>query len=46
MTGLVLAFLGTVRLTYRSAGKDSLVGVLEKAGVKQEFSFERKGAKP
>lgn len=33
---------GTVRLTYRSEGKDGLIGVLEKPGGRQEFSFRRK----
>ncbi len=35
---------GRVRLTYRSPGKDALVGVLEKGPKPQEFSFKRQGA--
>lgn len=33
---------GTVRLTYRSDGKDGLVGILDKPAGRQEFSFRRK----
>ena len=33
---------GTVRLTYRRPTEDTLVGVLEKEGTKQEFSFRRR----
>lgn len=34
---------GRVRLTYRSPEKGALVGVLEKGGEPQEFSFHRRG---
>jgi len=33
---------GTVRLTYRRGADDSLTGVLEKEGMKQEFRFRRR----
>ena len=33
---------GTVRLTYRRPADDALVGVLEKEGKKEEFSFRRR----
>jgi hypothetical protein len=33
---------GTVRLTYRRSDDDTLTGVLEKEGTKQEFRFRRK----
>lgn len=33
---------GTVRLSYRRPTEDSLVGVLEKEGTRQEFTFRRK----
>jgi hypothetical protein len=37
---------GRVRLTYRRAGADALVSVLEKGGPPQEFSFRRRSARP
>ena len=33
---------GTLRLSYRQPTSDTLVGVLEKEGTKQEFSFRRR----
>jgi hypothetical protein len=33
---------GTLRLSYRQPTPDTLVGVLEKEGTKQEFSFRRR----
>lgn len=33
---------GAVRLTYRRSADDALVGVLEKEGKKEEFSFRRR----
>jgi hypothetical protein len=33
---------GNVRLTYRRGGDDSLTGILEKEGSKEEFRFRRR----
>jgi len=35
---------GTVRLTYRRGDDDTLTGVLEKEGTRQEFRFRRRSA--
>jgi len=33
---------GAVRLTYRQPGPDTLLGILEKEGTRQEFSFRKR----